>query len=293
MVCIHNSDHGNNGPPIRTPECPVIGWGNWCACPPFLKVNTKTQYNMNVCFKECCINRVCYYFPFLMWIDKSHFSLLALPFWRRTPTSLVPSAANDLCQSLFFFLRQKPKWHLLCCLLDEHNFHRMWVKWELCQPGRMPAVALPLGSWRKIPGGRENSLNARFLVQKGACANWSASSLLPSFRPCGYDFISTEATLWSLFIPAGCHSDLLTNPGHTLRALIKQFAFFLLLFHLIERLQSLSMRLKDYLWILRGPTQLQLSVISWSGYLSVNISSLFSQVPGLLDLVRLARLVEE
>lgn len=47
-----------------------------------------------------------------------------------------------------------------------------------------------------------------------------------------------------LYAP-GCHSDLITNPSHILRALIKQFAFFLPLFHLIERLQSLSMRLKD------------------------------------------------
>lgn len=142
-------------------------------------------------------------------------------------------------------------------------------------------------------GSQENSFECLILTEKGICANWNARLPFPYSQLHRHNFISPESILRSLFISAGCHSDLVTNPGHILRALIKQFAFFLPLFHLIERLQSLSMRLKDYIWILRVPTLLQLPVISWSGYLSVNISSLFSQVPGLLDLVRLARLVEE
>lgn len=146
---------------------------------------------------------------------------------------------------------------------------------------------------KKNCGSQENSCECLLLTEKDICANWNARLPFPYSQLCRHNFISTESILRSLFITAGCHSDLVTNPGHILRALIKQFAFFLPLFHLIERLQSLSMRLKDYIWILRVPPLLQLPVISWSGYLSVNISSLFSQVPGLLDLVRLARLVEE
>lgn len=182
---------------------------------------------------------------------------------------------------------------LLTPVMSSIRFYRTWVKWELCQQEEVQAVALPLGSQRKIAGGQKTVLNACFLVEKGVCANWNARLPFPYSEPCRYNFITTQAIWWSLFIPAGGHSDLVTNPGHILRALIKQFAFFLSLFHLIERLQSLSMRLKDYIWILRVPTLLQLPVISWSGYLSVNISSLFSQLPDLLDLVRLAQLVEE
>lgn len=169
----------------------------------------------------------------------------------------------------------------------------LWVKRELCQPEERPAVALPPGSRGQRAGGQPTVVNACLLREEGCRASEHASSPLPPSQPCRYDFISTKARLWSLLRPAGCHSVVVTNPGHTLRALIKQFAFFLPLFHLIERLQSVSMRLKDYIWILRVPTQLQLSVISWSGYLSVNISCLSSQVPDLLDLVRLARLVED
>lgn len=150
-------------------------------------------------------------------------------------------------------------------------------------------------SWqpKKNCRSQENRFECLLLTEKGICANRNARLPFPYSQLCRHSFISTESILRSLFIPSGCHSDWVTNPGHILRALIKQFAFFLPLFHLIERLQSLSMRLEDYIGTLRVPTRLQLPVISWSGYLSVNISSLFSQVPGLLDLVRLARRVEE
>lgn len=170
----------------------------------------------------------------------------------------------------------------------------MWVKWELCHPGRIQTVALLLGSGKKKELVVRSTVSyACAPVEKGVGASWSARLPCPYSQPFTYNFISTEAILWRLSTPSGCHSDLITDPAHILRALIKQFAFFLPLFHLIERLQSLGMRLKDYVWIRRVPALLQLPVISWSGYLSVNISSLFSQVPGLLDLVHLALLAEE
>lgn len=73
---------------------------------------------------------------------------------------------------------------------------------------------------------KKTVLNAYFLIEKGLYANSNARSPFPYSQLCRYNFISTEAILWRLFIPPGCHSDLVTNPGHILRALIKQFAFF-------------------------------------------------------------------
>lgn len=68
--------------------------------------------------------------------------------------------------------------------------------------------------------------NACLLVEKCVCVNWNGRLPFLYSQPCSYNFISTEAILWRLYIPAGCHSDLITNPGHIFRALIKQFAFF-------------------------------------------------------------------
>lgn len=121
----------------------------------------------------------------------------------------------------------------------------MWVKWELCHPEKMQATALPLGSQRKIvEEGKDFWRPALLLTEKGICANRNARLPFPYSQHCRHNFISTESILWSLFIPAGCHSDLVTNPGHILRALIKQFAFFFPLFHLIERVQEFEHEVK-------------------------------------------------
>lgn len=138
----------------------------------------------------------------------------------------MPSAANDLCQSLFFFFRWKPYWHLLCFLLDEEGFLECGWKGALPTRRKCGLWSFPLAAEEKLLVVRNTVLNACCLVKKGLCASWNARLPFRYVQSCRYDFISTEALLWRLFIPAGCHSDLVTNPGHTLRALIKQFAFF-------------------------------------------------------------------
>lgn len=86
-----------------------------------------------------------------------------------------------------------------------------------------------------------------FLKRKVSVPAEMPGYLFLIFNPADTTSLVLRLCYEGFFIPADCHSDLVTNPGHTLRALIKQFAFFLPLFHLIERLQSLSMRLKDYI----------------------------------------------
>lgn len=177
---------------------------------------------MDGCLEGCCVNPAWDYFPFLIWIDKGHFSLLALPFWRRTPTSFSVLSSKWLMPEPILFFRRKPYWYRLCCLLDEEDFIECrWygssANWKECSRS----------SWQLEKKCWWSGTQAYCLCshQEGICANWNARFPLPYPQSCRCNFISLEALLWSLYMPWGCHSDLITNPGHILRALIKQFAF--------------------------------------------------------------------
>lgn len=149
---------------------------------------------MDACLQECCINPVCYYCPFLMWIDKGHFSLLALPFWRRTPTSFSALSSKWLMPEPILLFRWKPYWHLLCFLLDEEGFLECGWKGALSPEGNAGCSPPPWLLKRNCYG-QEYSLNACFLVEKGFCASWNARLPFCYFQSCRYDFISTEASI--------------------------------------------------------------------------------------------------
>ena len=180
---------------------------------------------MDGCLQRCCINPVCYYFPFLIWIDKGHFSLLALLFWRRTLTSFSAPSSKWRMPRAHSLLQMETLLTTVMLSIRWRRFSRTWVKWELCQLEGMHTAALHLGRGKKLLVQEQHftclcSWRGRCLCQP------NARFTFPYSQPCRNNFISTQAILWSLYMPSGCHSDLITNPGHILRALIKQFAFF-------------------------------------------------------------------
>lgn len=224
-----------------------------------------------------------------MWIDKGHFSLLALPLWRRTPASFSVLSSKWLMPEPIPFFKRKPFWYLLCCLSDGDCIECGWsgssASWKehsrsSWQLGKKMLVVRNTGLWP-------------VLSSRKVSANWNAGFPLPYPQSCRYSFISLEALLWSLYIPWGCHSDLITNPGHILRALIKQFAFSPSSLPSHWKITEFEHEVKGLRLSPESPDTAPAACHFVEWWLICQYFFLFSQVPGLLDLVRLAPLEEE